>query len=237
MDLDDDGNRLRIGPRLRFALVADLVTDELARAAGDRLSVDVARRDDPRDWIQNLARQLHLGDSYGYVDEDVHATLLVVVEGLNELMDDRALLRDPDSARGIAAEAVKHLNTREAMKMLLLGPPSWLTGQISECKVEKLGFHLQPIVQKGLTSAISGMLGRWNLWDVIGLRFEWEGAVREQAAAEARQPPRPVQPVARRPKPIPPPRPLTEEEKRVQEEARQRNRGKTLPYYEIPGDH
>lgn len=166
MHLASDERR-QISPRLKQALVADLVMEDLSRDA-DHWLVDLPR--DESEWTEHLARQLGIARSSS--GGGIHDTLLTIVWELDELLDAPwPPVHDSTVCRQIAHEATKHLSALEIHTTLLAGPAQWKRERIEAgCKIERLAGHMQPLLEKGIAAELNRVIARWTEWDIRQLR-------------------------------------------------------------------
>lgn len=177
------GETQGISPRLKQALVADLVMDDLTQAS-DHWLVEPLREED--DWTEHLARQLGIRDTSG--SADMHSTLLLIVRELDELIRTWPPPRDGAAWKDLAHDATKHLTPIEVYATLLAGPASWRSQTVPVgCKVDRLHLHLQPALEKVLTAELSRMVGDWVKWDIRKLRERRDAARAEQVTQDARE--------------------------------------------------
>lgn len=169
----------RISPRLKQALVADLVMGDPTRES-DHWLVEPLR--EPAEWTEHLARQLGIRDTLGVAD--IHGTLLLIVGELDDLIRYWPPPRDGNAWKDLAHEATKSLSPVEVYATLLAGPESWRNQTLDKgCKVDRLHLHLQPILAKVLTAELSRVIGDWVKWDIRKLR-ERRDELRAVAKAE-----------------------------------------------------
>jgi hypothetical protein len=173
----------RISPRLRDALIADLAMEDLS-VEGDRWTKLKLR--EPSDWTEHLGRQLGMTRSWG---SDIHATLLVVVDGLDDLLKDWPPTSEHADCVRVAHEATKHLDPLDLYAMLLAGPAHWRKAKLpAELKVDRLPHEFQRMVEAALASEIRRVLDQWTRWDIRNLRQKRRDAIAAAAAAAAESP-------------------------------------------------
>ncbi|HVM07024.1 MAG TPA: hypothetical protein VM345_01055 [Acidimicrobiales bacterium] len=172
-----------ISPRLKNALVADLVMADPSRDS-DRLLLDPMRDED--DWVEHFARQLHIDAPWG---SGIPDTLVFVLREVDELLRTWPPRHDAETCRAIAHEATKHLRPLEVFGTLLAGPPTWQRETITGGRIDKLAAQMQPVLQKGLAAELGRVLEEWERWDVRDLRARRNEARRakERADEEARR--------------------------------------------------
>lgn len=176
---------LRISRRLKDALVADLVMEDLGEQ-GDRWLVLPLR--DEHEWTEHFARQL--GMQATYESGGIHDTLLVIIGQVDEVIRTWPPRQDIRVCRELTHEATKHLTPIELLATLLAGPPNWRRMKIETgCTVERLASHLQPMLEKLLAAELKRVLGQWVQWDVPKLRERRKEAL--NAAQSARAKPEP----------------------------------------------
>lgn len=172
---------LRIGGRLKNALIADLFHAEEDLEERDRLLIHGATNDDYV-WTSHLGRQLGMRHTHG---EGVHETLLVLLREIEALMTAGPVNADAHACGVLAALAVKDLDPDEVEAMLFAGGPTWM-GQHISCRLDRLQDELKRVLCKVVASGLGGMLQRWADWD---LRQMWklreEAVDRETKAANA----------------------------------------------------
>ena len=169
---------LRISPRLRNALVADRVVEDLG-PGGDRWLTDPMR--DPEMWTEHLGRQLGLRSTYG--PGGIHDTLLVVVSQLDALLRTWPPQHDLAVCKQIAHEATKHLSPTELVATLLAGPDQWRRMKIETgCRVDGLSAQLKPLLTKAMATDLNRVLSRWVEWDIRKLRDRRQKALAAQTA-------------------------------------------------------
>lgn len=169
----------RISPRLKHALVADLVLEDLADD-GARWLVEPLR--DEWEWTEHFARQLGVRTTDG--PSGVHESLLMIIREIDEMIHVWPPRHDIAVCRELAHEATKHLSPIELYATLLAGPPQWRRAKIEAgCKVEGLAGHMQPILEKALAAELNRVLGKWVEWDIRKLRERRKEVVEANEAA------------------------------------------------------
>ncbi len=168
----------RLSPRLRNALVADLIQDA-DPAEGDRL---ILAKWDEHEATDHLARQL------GFrvlCDGDLHDTLAVLLPEIDRLLRQWPLPKDGKACSALVKVATKSLAPIEVYAALLSGPSTWRRQTLrADCTVSGLEKQLLMILQRGLSSRLNEMFGRWDAWDVRQLRDRWEEAKKRRASEE-----------------------------------------------------
>ncbi|MDQ4092596.1 MAG: hypothetical protein M3143_04045 [Actinomycetota bacterium] len=169
---------LRISPRLKNALVADLVIEDLG-PRGDRWLTDPMRN--PDEWTEHLGRQLGMTTTYG--PGGIHDTLLVVVLQLDAVVRTWPPQHDLAACRQLAHEATKHLSPIELVATLLAGPLPWRRSKLEAgCRVDGLSAQLQPLLEKALATDLNRVLEKWVEWDIRKLRERRQSALDAQTA-------------------------------------------------------
>ena len=172
----------RISPRLRNALVADLVVEDLSDE-GDELLLRPLH--DPMEWTEHFGRQLGMHTTYG--TGGVHDTLLLILREVEDLIRAWPIRHDVGLCRALAHEATKHLGPLELYATLLAGPARWRNAKIEPgCKIDRLPGRLQPILEKALAAELNRVLAKWDQWDIRKLRERRSAAIQEAKAAQAR---------------------------------------------------
>lgn len=169
---------LRISPRLKNALVADLVIGDLG-PRGDRWLTEPLR--DADQWTEHLGRQLGMTTTYG--PGGIHDTLLVIVLQLDALVRTWPPQHDLAVCRQLAHEATKHLSPTEFVATLLAGPLSWRRSKLEKgCRIDGLSAQLQPLLEKEVATDLHRVLAQWVEWDIRKLRDRRQRALDAQAA-------------------------------------------------------
>lgn len=171
----------QISRRLKNALIADLVMEDLTRE-GDHWLADTA--DDEHDWTNHLARQLGIRDIYGA--SGLHETLMLILWQLDEALNDWPPLHDAGTCRDLANIATKDLSPIETYASLLAGPVHWRSQKIESVRVDKLGNQLRLIIEKALAAELARVIAKWVDWDVRRLNQRRRDAVEERSAAKAK---------------------------------------------------
>lgn len=198
---------LRIGGRMKNALIADLVHEADDIEEADHYLLEGVSNDEYV-WTEHLGRQIGMRHTNGY---GVHDTLMVLLRQLNEWVNDVPIGADARACSSLAEMAIKHINPSEVEEMLFSGGPNWLSQQIGDgVRLDRLPQEYKRLLTKAVTSGLGGMLQRWDSWKIHRMSDLWREAKdreaeRQLAAREelaARPPaPRPMQDG----KPIPPP--------------------------------
>ena len=158
----------RISPRLADALVADLI---IAGEEDDERVRDRRRRFEERAWTDDLARQLGMRRDATYAVPGLHTTLLFLVRVLDDHVRHWPPGTDHTQIQPLAHSATQDLTPVETVGMLATGPREWRSVTVDEgCRVDRLGAHLQPALERGLISRLTEMLARWVEWDIRQLR-------------------------------------------------------------------
>jgi hypothetical protein len=176
----DDERPLRIGGRLRGALVADLVIDDPSP------DVDwlLAERMGEHEWIGHLGRQLGCNQGLRWGTRETLRFLVGELEA--ELRKTWPPLQDQKAVQALAHEAVKNMEPIEVYGMLLDGPGQWRRNQqLAECRVEKLEAQLRRALEKALAAELRSLIDRWVEWDVRDVAKRRREAM-DRAQAEAR---------------------------------------------------
>lgn len=173
-----------ISPLLRLALVADLAMD--VSTEGDGWLEE--RTDDDYDWTRHFGRQLGFRSS-AWNEPHLRETLLFLVRQVDDLLRGPwPPTYDHQTCDALADGATKHLSPVDLYATLLAGPPQWGQAKIDEvCRVNRLSQHLQPILRKGLATAIKVALDRWLAWDIRKLRQRRREALDAKRATEAEE--------------------------------------------------
>jgi hypothetical protein len=177
---------LRISPRLRDALVADLMEEADEEVADWLLSE--RRRNDEHECTEDLARQLGFRQTYGPV---VHDVLMFMLPELDRLLRQWPLPQDNKECAFIVKHATSALRPGETLSLLIAGPPSWSRGPLPEgATYASLPRHCESVAVKGLTASLRGVLDRWDTWNVPALHVQWnEARFRKRAQSTAPTPP------------------------------------------------
>lgn len=169
---------LRFSPRLRDALISDLVMDDLT-IYGDRWFEIKIR--EPQDWTGHLGRQLGIA----VVDDDVHETLIWLMPLIDELLASWPPPADLGVYAELAHQAVKNLRPMQVYGMLLVGPGHWRKGSFEGVNGwGSLQQHLQRMLEKSLASQLAQVVGRWREQDIRKLREKRKEAIAAAVAAE-----------------------------------------------------
>jgi len=175
---------LRISPRLRDALVADLM-EEADEEERDWLLSDKRRRDE-HECTEDLARQLGFQRTY---DPVVHDLLLFVLPELERLLNQWPLPEDNKECAFIVKHATSGLGVGSTYVAVLSGPPAWSKGRLpDEATIGALPNHLESVLRKGLTSALRSVLDRWTQWNVPRLHHRWDEEWHRRRATPATSP-------------------------------------------------
>ncbi len=173
--------RLRISGRLKNALVADLVMNDLGEEA-DHWLVGPLR--DEHEWTEHFSRQLGMDINYGQAG--LHETLLLIILEIDELIRSWPPRHDIRVCRALAHEATKHLTPIELHATLLAGPHRWRRLKVEAgCTIEGLATHMQPILEKELAAELNRVLSKWVEWDIPKLHERRKGALKATEAVEA----------------------------------------------------
>jgi len=178
----DDG-RYRASPRLKNALVADLVFGDLDQS-GDHWLTDALGGE--HEWTEHFGRQLGLRHTYA---GGIHDTLLFLLQQIDDLLKVWPPPQKPEDYRPLVEAATRPLTPIEIYDTLLAGPPKWRQGKIPECSIARLPDKLHPILDRELASAVSHVVTTWVEWDIRKLRERRQEALKaaeEKARAEAR---------------------------------------------------
>lgn len=200
---------LRISGRLRDALVADLVLEDLSSDYWV-----TTRLHEEWEWTEHLGRQLGLNMAG---PGGLHETLLLMIPEIDDrLRGSWPPQQDIAWCRALAHEATKNLTPTEVYATFLSGPAQWKREKVNDCTVGKLHAHLQPRLEVCLAGELNRVLGDWVKWDVHRLAERRRKAIEaaEHDAAGGRvdgeRPQRPRTPRGDRPSPAaffrPPPR-------------------------------
>lgn len=172
--------RPRISLRLKNALVADLVVEDVGEE-GDHWLVQPLR--DEHEWTEHLARQLGMQTTDG--PGGIHDTLLMIIGQVDELVRSWPPRHDIKVCAHLAHEATKHLTPIELFATLLAGPTHWRRLKIEAgCAVERLDSHMQPMLEKALAADLNRVLSKWVEWDIRDLQQRRKEAL--EAAKTAR---------------------------------------------------
>jgi len=174
----------RASPRLKNALVADLVFGDLDES-GDHWLTDPLGGE--YEWTEHFGRQLGLRGSDGA--EGIHDTLLFLLQQIDELLGAWPPPQTPEDYRPLVEGATRPLTPIEVYGMLLAGPPKWRQGKIPECSIVQLPERLRLILDREVASAVSHVVTSWVEWDIRKLRERRQEALRvaqEKVRAEAR---------------------------------------------------
>ncbi len=202
---------VRISGRMKNALVADLVLADPEN--GDEWLVSPMR--DEYEWTEHFGRQLGMRRTYG--PGGIHDTLMVLVVEVDEWLRTWPPKPDPKSVQTLAHQATKFLTPVEVYATLLAGPGRWGQARIDEgCRLDRLGAHMQPMLEKALASEINRLLDDWVKWDIRKLRERRDEALKALRAAQPKA-------VPERPPRIPYQRPTGKE------------RAERLKHYHPPG--
>ncbi len=171
----------RISGRLKNALVADLVMEDLG-PEGDHWLVEPLG--DEFEWTEHLARQLGMERTWG--PGGIHDTLMVVLDQVDHLLREAWPPRhDLGVCKEIAHEATKHVSPTALLATLLSGPVSWRRAKVEGgCRVDRLGTQLQPLLEKALATDLHRVLEKWVEWDIRQLRERRQRALDAAKAAQ-----------------------------------------------------
>jgi hypothetical protein len=173
----------RISPRLRDALVADLVMEDLDPDGDGAYWLTVALKHE-EEWTEHLARQLGFSRTDG--PSDLHQTLLLIVRELDDMLRHwPPPHEDSSTCRKLAHDATKSLTPLELYATFLAGPTHWRAKKVDACKIDKLPAQLQPILERALAAELSRVLGQWVKWDTRKLKERRREAIKAAEAARA----------------------------------------------------
>ena len=174
----------RASPRLKNALVADLVFENLDQS-GDHYLTDPLN--DEYDWTEHFGRQLGLVRTWG--DGGIHDTLIFILQQVDDLLRTWPPPQSPEDCRPLIEAATRSLTPIEVWDTLLAGPAKWRKGKIPEGTVERLPERLRPVLDRELAASLSQVLTTWVEWDIRKLRERRQEAMKaaeDKARAEAR---------------------------------------------------
>ena len=177
---------VRIGGRLKNALMADLVVDA-DLDEGDRLLLKGVGNSE-HDWTDHLGRQLGLETRY-YREAGIagiHDTLMVLIPELDRMLQQWPPATDNGACSVLARAATQGLSDLEVYATLLAGSTAWRHSTVgADCRVENLASHLRTTIERALAADLSQMLQRWVAWDVLRLRDRGQHAKLQADTAEA----------------------------------------------------
>ena len=172
----------RISRRLKDALVADLVFDDLDEEGGRWLRQPIG---DEYEWTMDLGRQLGMTHTHG--PGGIHDTLMLMIPEIDNMLRAWPPPQMPEALQPLTHEATKNLSAIELYATLLAGPGRWRRRTIT-CTIENLPRQLQPTLERELATELSRVFTKWVNWDIPRLkerRQELRKAAEEDAAAEA----------------------------------------------------
>jgi hypothetical protein len=178
---DDDivaDTKWRPSPRLKNALVVDLVADDASPEAAQWL---LNATHDGTTLPEHLARQLGMA----HCPPSSEDTLEFLLPLLDAMLRNWPLIYDAATCKVLAHDATKYMTFHETHAMLVAGPSTWRGSKISAgCRVDGLERELQMVLEKALASALAGMLQRWDEWEVNRLHERRRLAIEAQREAE-----------------------------------------------------
>lgn len=168
----------RFSPRLRDALISDLVMDDLT-VYGDRwFEIKMHRQ---HDLTGHLGRQLGIA----VVDDEVHETLIWLMPEIDKLLASWPPPADLRVYTELAHQSVKNLRPIQVYGMLLAGPGHWRKGSFDAViGWGSLQQHLQRMLERALASQLAQVVGRWREQDIRKLREKRKEAIADAAAAK-----------------------------------------------------
>src|SRR6266511_284978 len=117
--MNEEHEAPRLSPRLRNALVADLVE----KAVPDEVDRWLLARLPEHEWVEHLARQLGFRTTDG--PGGIHDTLMLCIPELDRMLREWPLPSDGKASYALARAATKSLTSLESYATLLVGPGKW----------------------------------------------------------------------------------------------------------------